>query len=91
MLMGRDRIPPSCRDLDRDRVIKVLVASRFVITEAAEKLGLPSQDLRQLVSALPELSIAALEEEHRRTVRAEQAVLDALESPEGVGRCGARR
>ena len=35
-----------------------------------------------MVSALPELSMLALEEEHRRIDQAEQAVLDALESPE---------
>jgi hypothetical protein len=69
------RTPASCRDLDYDRVLRVFIACHANVREAAKKLRVPSQDLRRLVIASPDLMAAVFEKEERRLDKAE-AILD---------------
>jgi hypothetical protein len=73
--VNRARVPASCRDLKRDRVIAALTESGVNVSAAAKRLRVPTGDLRQLLYASPELLALSAEREQQRLDRAE-LVLD---------------
>jgi hypothetical protein len=68
-------IPPSCRDLDPDHVVKVFAACNANVGDAARKLHIPSADFRRFVIANPELMAAVFERVELRLDKAE-AILE---------------
>jgi hypothetical protein len=74
-------LPVSCCELDLATVEAELVRARCNIALAARRLGVPSSDLRRLVSWGP-LPAAASEQVEQAIDRAEAVLIDGLESPD---------
>jgi hypothetical protein len=74
-------VPVSCADLDLERVKAELIKTRCNIAAAARELGVPSMDLRRLVT-WSWLSEVAAEQAEQDLDEAEQVLRDALKGPD---------
>jgi hypothetical protein len=79
--MRREAIPISCRELDLAAVQAELVKHRCNVAAAARALGVPSSDLRRLVSWGP-LAAVAIEQVEQAIDDAEKVLRDGLKSPD---------
>jgi hypothetical protein len=84
--MRRPQVPASCRDLDLARVERTLFDAAGSFARAARKLGVPSGDLRRMVSATPSLADAVFERLELEIEAAHQVLLNGLRNEDRTKR-----
>ena len=80
MMPLRVKVPDSCADLDRARVVRALERSFGQLPPAGRELGVPIPDLQRLTWAQPKLLEEALEEHELAVSQAMGVVIQALYS-----------
>jgi multidrug resistance efflux pump len=72
--------------IDPEAAEKALIAAKGSVGNAARSLDVPSADLRKFVATHPKLRAAALEAAERDLDRAEQIILDGMDSRDKLKR-----
>ena len=72
--------------IDLEAADRALVEAQGSVRKAAKKLGVPTGDLRRLIARNPDLLEASLEAAERDLDKAEQIILDGLDSADKLKR-----
>lgn len=72
--------------IDPDEAERALQANKGRIGKAARALGVPSGDLRKFIAANPKLWAATIEAAERDLDKAEQIILDGMDSQDKLKR-----
>jgi hypothetical protein len=72
--------------IDPNAAKQALIEAQASITKAADRLGVKRNDLRRFVAKSPELVAVMLETTERNLDKAEQIILDGLDSRDKIKR-----